>query len=151
LASVKIDFAVDSSGFGTSRYTRWYDHKFGRMREQAQWVKAHIMCGVKTNIVTAVEIGEERSGDSPVLRPLVSTTAKDFAISEVSADAAYGSGANVAMIAHHNGTPFIAFKRNATGKAGALYEQMFHYFMYKREEFLQHYHKRSNIESTFSM
>lgn len=28
---------------------------------------------------------------------------------------------------------------------------MYHYFMFKREEFLQHYHKRSNIESTFSM
>jgi len=27
---------------------------------------------------------------------------------------------------------------------------MFHYFMYNREEFLQHYHKRSNVESTFS-
>ena len=28
---------------------------------------------------------------------------------------------------------------------------MFHYFMFRRDEFLQHYHKRSNIESTFSM
>jgi transposase len=151
LASVEVDFAVDSSGFGTTRYTRWYDHKYGRMREQAQWIKAHIMCGVKTNIITAVEIGAEHAGDSPILPPLVRTTAKAFTISEVSADAAYGSAANVATIHHHNGTPFIAFKSNATGKAGALYEQMFHYFMYRREEFLQRYHKRSNVESTFSM
>ena len=28
---------------------------------------------------------------------------------------------------------------------------MFHFFQYKREEYLQHYHKRSNVESTFSM
>lgn len=28
---------------------------------------------------------------------------------------------------------------------------MFHYFQFKREEFLQHYHQRSNVESTFSM
>jgi transposase len=151
LASVEVDFAVDSSGFGTSRYTRWYDHKYGRMREQAQWVKAHVICGVKTNIITGIEIGEERSGDSPVLPRLVRTTAKSFTISEVSADAAYGSAANVANIAYHGGTSFIAFKRNATGKVGALFEQMYHYFMYKREEYLQHYHKRSNIESTFSM
>lgn len=27
---------------------------------------------------------------------------------------------------------------------------MFHYFAYNKEEFLQHYHKRSNVESTFS-
>jgi hypothetical protein len=151
LASVEVDFAVDSSGFGTSRYIRWFDHKYGKMMRRAQWVKAHIMCGVKTNIITAVEIGEERSGDSPVLPPLVNATAKAFTISEVSADAAYGGAANVATIAAHNGTPFIAFKRNATGKASGLYGQMFHYFMYRREDFLQHYHKRSNVESTFSM
>ena len=119
--------------------------------QRAQWVKAQIMCGVKTNIITAVEIGEERSGDSPVLPPLVNATAKAFTISEVSADAAYGGAANVATIAAHNGTPFIAFKRNATGKASAMYQQMFHYFMYRREEYLQRYHKRSNVESTFSM
>jgi transposase len=151
LASVETDFAVDSSGFGTSRYTRWFDHKYGRMREQAQWVKAHLICGVKTNIITGIEIGEERSGDSPVLPRLVNATAKAFTISEVSADAAYGGAANVATITAHNGTPFIAFRRNATGKASALYQQMFHYFQFKREEFLQHYHKRSNVESTFSM
>lgn len=28
---------------------------------------------------------------------------------------------------------------------------MYHYFQFKRTEFLQHYHKRSNVESTFSM
>ena len=28
---------------------------------------------------------------------------------------------------------------------------MYHYFASRREEFLQHYHKRSNVESTFSM
>ena len=28
---------------------------------------------------------------------------------------------------------------------------MFHYYQFKREEFMQHYHKRSNVEATFSM
>ncbi len=31
------------------------------------------------------------------------------------------------------------------------WEKAFGYFMYRREEFLEHYHKRSNVESTFSM
>ncbi len=151
LASVEVDFAVDSSGFGTSRYTRWYDHKYGKLMQRAQWVKAYIICGVKTNVITSVEIGDEHSGDSKVLPRLVNATAKGFIISEVSADAAYGSSANVASITAHKGTPFIAFRSNATGKASALFQQMFHYFQFKREEFLQHYHKRSNVESTFSM
>src|SRR5205807_5703939 len=38
----------------------------------------------------------------------------------------------------------------ATGGVGGVYKQMFHYFQFKRDEFL-HYHKRSNAESTFSM
>lgn len=151
LASVEVDFAADSSGFGTSRFIRWYDRKYGRMREHAHWVKAHLLCGVKTNIITAVEIGEERSADSPFLPRLVKTTAKAYTISEVSADAAYGSTKNVATIVENGGKPFIAFRSNATGKASPLWEQMYHYFMFKREEYLQHYHKRSNIESTFSM
>lgn len=28
---------------------------------------------------------------------------------------------------------------------------MYHYFMFNREEFLAHYHRRSNIESAYSM
>ena len=28
---------------------------------------------------------------------------------------------------------------------------MYHYFMYNREEFLEHYHKRSNAETVFHM
>ena len=28
---------------------------------------------------------------------------------------------------------------------------MFHFYNFHREEFLQHYHKRSNVETTFSM
>jgi transposase len=28
---------------------------------------------------------------------------------------------------------------------------MFHYYSFKREEFLAQYHKRSNVETTFSM
>ncbi len=28
---------------------------------------------------------------------------------------------------------------------------MYHYFMFNREEFLRHYHRRSSVESVFSM
>src|SRR6266852_2875459 len=43
------------------------------------------------------------------------------------------------------------FKNNATGAIGGIYEKAFHYFCLHREEFLKHYHPRSNVESTFSM
>src|SRR5262249_14790672 len=31
-----------------------------------------------------------------------------------------------------------------------LWDRMFHYFMMRRDEFLKHYHQRSNVESVFS-
>jgi transposase len=43
------------------------------------------------------------------------------------------------------------FKANATGGRGGIFKKMFHYFQFKREEFLTHYHQRSNIESTVMM
>ena len=33
----------------------------------------------------------------------------------------------------------------------ALWHRLFHLFQFKREEFLAHYHKRSNVETVFSM
>ena len=46
---------------------------------------------------------------------------------------------------------FIAFKSIHTGAGGGLWAKMFHYFNFNRDDFLDHYHKRSNVESTFSM
>lgn len=151
LRSVETDFAIDSSGFCTSRFVRWYDHKYGCTRQKHDWVKVHIACGVKTNVVTAVRILDKDAADSPQFVPLVKETAKNFTIGEVSADKAYASLENFEAVAECGGTGFMAFKSNATGGVGGLFEKMFHYFRYQQAEFMEHYHKRSNVESTFSM
>jgi transposase len=36
-------------------------------------------------------------------------------------------------------------------RGDALWKKLFHFYSFKREEFLMHYHKRSNVETTFSM
>lgn len=56
LRSLETDFAIDSSGFSTSQYDRWFDYKYGRERKRTKWIKAHIVIGTKTNAVTSVEI-----------------------------------------------------------------------------------------------
>jgi transposase len=151
LKAVETDFAVDSSGFSTSRFTRWFDHKYGVVRQKQDWVKVHLMCGVRTNIVTAVEIKDKNAADTIMLPALVDATARNFEISEVAADKAYGSRANYKAIELHGAVPYIAFKSDHTGKGTGLWQKMFHYFHFRRDEFLGHYHKRSNVESTFSM
>ncbi len=151
LKSVETDFAVDSSGFATSRFTRWFDIKYGAAKVKQDWVKVHIMCGVKTNVVTAIEIHGQWASDNKLLPALVNSTARNFQIAEVSADKAYGSRKNTDMITNVGATPFIAFRSDAAGTGGGTWAKMYHYFQFKRTEFLQHYHKRSNVESTFSM
>ena len=86
-----------------------------------------------------------------VVPGLVDRTAENFTIDEVSADGAYCSAKNFDAVAKHGGTPYIAFKRNNTAAAGGLFAKMFHLYNYQREEYLSHYHRRSNVESTFSM
>jgi transposase len=151
LKSVEEDFAVDSSGFATSRFVRWFDHKYGCPRQEYDWVKVSVMTGVKTNVVTAVLVDEKKGGDCPQFKPLVNATAQNFKIREVSADAAYSSYENNDLVAGLGGTPFIAFPTNTTGRQGGTLAKMFHFYNFNRDEFLAHYHKRSNVETTFSM
>lgn len=151
LKSVEVDFAVDSSGFATSRFVRWFDHKYGVVRRKYDWVKVHLMCGVKTNIVTAVEIADRNAHDSPQFSPLFTATRRRFDVREVSADSAYLSYENMEMVGRAGGTPFIPFRDKTTAAGGGLFAKMFHYYNWNRDEFLAHYHKRSNAESTNMM
>jgi transposase len=164
LKGVESDFAADSTGFTTSRFVRWYDHKWGKDVQKREWVKLHAMTGVRTNIVTAVEISGWRSHDTNYFRPLLATTATNgFALREVSADKAYSSKANLRAVDAAGATPFIPFKGvpampgatlfgyEAAPATGDIWRRMYHLFAFQRDTFLSRYHHRSNVETTFSM
>jgi hypothetical protein len=150
LAEAESQFAVDSSGFCLNTYTRWIDLKYGVPRKEHKWVKVHITTGCRTNCVTAAEIHDPNTNDWNILPSLVNTTARRFTLSEVSADKAYAANPNFDAVARHGGTLYAAFRKNTTGGVGGLYEKMFHTFCANREDYLKHYHRRSNVESTFS-
>ena len=150
LRAIESTFAIDSSGFGTSRFEKWYDQKYGVTRQKCMWIKTHIACGTRTNVVTAVRILDKDAGDSPQFIPLVKETQRGFEIDEVCADKAYASLENFEAVASIGGQAFISFKANATGKAGGAFEKAFHYFKLNEEEYMKRYHMRSNVETTFS-
>ena len=157
LQAVESSFAVDSSGFSTCRFVQWVKAKYSepRQMEKHDWIKVHLMCGVKTNIVTAIEITERFGADHPQFKPLVDATARNFTMNEVSADKAYLSSANLQTVVDHDAMPFIAFKANSASRKGgygsAIWNRMFHYYSFNQKHFMAAYHKRSNVESTFSM
>ena len=86
-----------------------------------------------------------------LLPALVDATAQNFKMREVSADKGYGSLKNYEAIASHGAVPYIAFKSIHTGHSGGLWQKMFHLYSFHRDQFAAHYHKRSNVESVFSM
>jgi transposase len=154
LRAVETDFAVDSTGFTSTRFLRWYDHKYrkGGAQREHDWVKAHAICGVKTNVVTACEIHGRDASDTLYLSSLLDTTAQHFDVRTLSSDMGYSSVKNHQVVADIGATLYCPFKSNAKGKRPNLvWRNAFHYYHMHREEFLAHYHKRSNIESTFMM
>ncbi len=157
LRAIETDFAVDSSGFSTTTYSRWFDHKYGKERSKQTWVKTHLMCGVTTHVVTSVEATPFESADTTQLPALVNTTAKTFSINEVSADKAYSDRPNLHAVQPQGGIAYIPFKSNSTGLGDhhhnfyGLWNRMWHFYNFNRDTFLAHYHKRSNVETVFSM
>lgn len=146
LKTIEYDFAVDSSGFSTNTYSRWVEVKWGgnfrqryetvdaKNHKQQVWLKAHLMCGVKTNIVTSCVVTNKSGGDSPQFNGLVNATAENFVMNEVSADKAYSSRANLKLVASKAATPYIDFKE--TSKANpkdATWTRLYHFYAYNQE------------------
>ncbi len=154
LRSVETKFAIDSTGFRTTRFNDYCREKHNT-EKQHQWIKAHICIGVKTNIITGIEVTEGTGADSLQFIPLAERTFENgFRVEEMSADKAYSSRDNHEYIDQIGGTPYIAFRSNATGTVysgnkARLWRKMFHYFQLNNDEFMEHYHNRSNVETTF--
>lgn len=153
LKSVETKFAPDSSGFSTSQFGQYMIEKYGLMKKH-KWIKAHILTGTNTNIIASARITEEYGADSPQFEPLVTEAYQSgFNMEEISADRGYSSRENYNLANKIGSKAYIPFKKNATGKSRGSYTwiKMFHYFQLNREEFMEHYHARSNVETTFMM
>jgi transposase len=155
LKEVETDFSIDSSGFGTSILGNWSKYKHSTQDRYKKWLKCHIVTGVKTNIISAVNITSEFCNDCPELKELLEKTNEVFKIEEFSGDKAYISKENLEVINNVGAKPFIPFKsnvsENSTHKNGMVWKKTLHYFLFNQDEFMEHYHKRSNAESSFHM
>ena len=150
LAVVERNIAIDSTGFQTRTYDRWFDQKWGKAKKRAKFVKAHAACGTETHIITDALVNN--CGDATQFEPLLVGTCLRFDVDEVSGDKAYSSYANLVAAEKAGAIPYIPFKDGTTGKKGPeFWKTMYHYFQFKRVEFDAHYHRRSNVETAFSM
>lgn len=152
LAPFEHDFAVDSTGFSTDRYARWLDERTSEEVSRRKWVKVHLICGVKTHIVTSAIV--EWGHDSQFFGRLVAATKRNFRMEEISADAGYISGENMRHAVLAGAAPFIAFKSNFRLDAdykSTIWKRMLSMFLEEHGQFMAHYNKRNNVETVFSM
>jgi transposase len=151
--------AVDASGFSVSKYEQWSAYKWGNhskspannVHKQRIWRKAHIVCGCKTNIILSAKVTRKDVADTRLF-PMLSKNARAYYdIKEITADMAYNSRDNFELAAQLGMIPFIPFKKNTRGKQKGcrVWGVMFRHFRDHNEEFMRHYHQRSNVESVF--
>lgn len=143
-------YAIDSSGFSTVTYDRWFDFKHGKLQARHPWVKLHIMCGTVTHAITSARVTSE--GDCPQLPALLARTRAHHDVREVSADKAYSSVENHDVLDSFGIAAFVPFKVNAVVNPKApVWSRHLVEFTLNQERFLQHYHRRSNVETVFAM
>lgn len=150
LREFESTFAIDATGLSPAMYSRWVDERINKKIKN--WVKVHAICGVKTNIITSIEVSDGSRNDCPFFPKLVLETSKNFRVKEILADKAYLSRKNLSLSASIGAIPYIPFKSNSTPSRGgsSAWSKMYHYFQYNKEDFLSRYHLRNNVESLFS-
>jgi transposase len=152
LRSVESAFAVDSTGFGTQCFYRHYSAKYGHDQYSRDYLKLHALVGTKTNVIAEASVTDRDRHDYPEFAPLIAKGAETFTIAEVSADKAYIGRTNLAAVAAIGAEAYIPFRKGLKDDPKSpLWSKLFHLYNYRVDEFLPYYHKRSNVESTFSM
>lgn len=104
-------------------------------------------------MITSVEVTDGYCNDTMMFRSLLFDSAKKFNVREVTADLGYSSRENLGLVSSVGAIPFIPFKKNTKGRSEGvpIWHSMYRYFKENKEDFMVHYHRRSNVESVFSM
>jgi transposase len=151
LKEIETDFAVDSTGFGVGQYYRHYSVKRKALSRREEFLKLHACVGIQTHIFAAVRVTDGHVHDMKEFQPLVNAKAEMFTISEISADKGYLARKSFDLVDSIGAAPYIAFKRTSMpNPKSPVWDRLFHLYSLNRQEFLTHYHKRSNVESAFS-
>lgn len=155
LSLVEIYFAADATGisqaYGNKRWMQ-VRHTPEEEKKRKEYRKLHIISGCNTNIICSAKITDGNKHESPFFKPLLDDTAKIFNVKEISADAGFISKDNVKAATNVGAIPFIMPKKNmnVTTKGPLTpWNVMLRLWKHYQMVFAQHYHRRSNVESTF--
>ena len=147
LKEIEHDFATDSTGIRTKLFSTWYSLRCKKRIRRRDHLKTHISVGVKSKIVTSVDINKGK--DNEIFRKHVDKTSENFKINEWSGDGMYWCKENCRKVSSVGGKPYFKCKSSWNGKkSGCLsWKEMNLLSKENLEEYKKHYHKRSNVET----
>lgn len=150
LIKIEQDFATDATGIKTKLFSTWYSLRCRKRIKRRDHLTVHITTGVKSNIVTAINIEPKQGKDNIILREHVDKTAKNFVINEWSGDGMYWAKDNCKKIVEKGGKPYFKCKKSWNGKQSGVpaWKEMNLKSIDNPQEYGKSYHKRSNVEST---
>lgn len=151
-AHIESDFAIDSTGLRIPRISKWHDAKYG-WRKRRQWLKCHVMVGVKSHIIASVEITNRRIMDHSRV-PALMDQASGFSVKQIAADAGYSMVKTREHIEDSGSFGAIPFKSNTNpfrhAKTSTWY-RMYHLFALNSENWQCIVGQQNQAESAFSM
>ncbi len=150
LSVIEHDFATDATGIRTKLFSTWYSLRCKKEIKKRDHLTIHITTGVKSNTVTALNVGIKSGRDNYIFREHVDKTARNFKCNEFSGDGKYWCKVNCKKVHEVGAKSYFKVWKNWSGRSrgGFHWKEMNLEFKNNPEEYGKHYHKRSNVEST---
>jgi len=150
LSVIEHDFATDATGIRTNLFSSWYSIRCKKEIKRRDHLTIHITTGVKSNVVTALNVEIKSGNDNKIFREHVDKTIKNFKAKEFSGDGRYWCKENCKKVTEVGAKPYFLVWRNWSGKSRGCMPWKLMNLESKNnsEEYGKHYHKRSNVEST---
>ena len=145
-------YAIDSTGMSPCIFDRYYSIRHEGVVARKQYLKLHIMAGVSTHGIATAKVTTASEQDSPQLVELLTRTRKGNDVRELSADKGYSKISHHALLEELGIAAFIRFKDDAVIHADPdAWSRNLAEFLLRRNQWLPRYHRRSNVETVFSM
>ena len=150
LSVIEHDFATDATGIKTKLFSSWYSLRCKKEIMKRDHLTIHITTGVKSNVVTALNVETKSGRDNEIFREHVDKTAENFDAHEFSGDGRYWCKENCKKVCEVGAKPYFKVWKNWSGKSRGCMPWKLMNLESKNnpEEYGKHYHKRSNVEST---
>lgn len=150
LKEIEHDFATDATGIKTKLFSSWYSIRCKKEIRKRDHLTIHVTTGIKSNIVTALNVEIKSGNDNKIFREHVDKTSENFKANEFSGDGKYWCKENCRKVYEVGAKPYFKVWKNWSGKSrGCMpWKNMNLESKNNPEEYGKHYHKRSNVEST---